>query len=127
VADFLSFNIAEEDDILTYIRNTYFPDIILNYISALYYASLKISRGLLIRSMELVILISEDNFMLECFAKAKRMTELADVMALTSAAMVNSPPTKMKKNEGFGRLDLWNITLRKENEDEDSIMADRWP
>jgi nuclear pore complex protein Nup107 len=111
---------------LTYIRNTYFPDIILNYISALYYASLKISRGLLIRSMELVILISEDNFMLECFAKAKRMAELADVMALTSAAMVNSPlPKVRKKNEGVGRLDLWNITLRKENED--SNVIEKWP
>lgn len=112
---------------MTYIRNTYFPDIILNYVSALYYASLKISRGFLIRSMELVILVSEDNFMLECFAKAKRMTELADVMALTSAAMVNSPLAKKKKTEGVGRLDLWNITLRKENDEEDSTLAEKWP
>lgn len=122
----LTFGIADDDDILTYIRNTYFPDIILNYVTALYYASLKLSRGFLIRSMELVILISEDNFMLECFVKAKRITELADVMALTSAAMVNAPLAKgRKKIEGVGRLDLWNITLSKENED--SALTERWP
>ncbi|KAH8697334.1 putative nuclear pore complex protein Nup107 [Talaromyces proteolyticus] len=117
----------EEEKQLEYIRKTYFPDIVLNYLTALYYSSLKLSRGLLVRSMELIVLIAEDNNMLDCFIDSHRMTELADAMALASAAMINAPmPKGRKKTEGVGQLDIWNITTPKEGE-EYQLPAAKWP
>lgn len=106
-------NIAEEDKKLAYIRNNYFPDIILNYLSALYYASLKLDRGLLTRNMEVAIVLAEDNLILDCFRHACRLRELADAMALASVAMVNAPAEAKvrKKTDGPARLDIWNIEV----------------
>jgi nuclear pore complex protein Nup107 len=103
---------------LAYIRNTYFPDIILNYLSALYYASLKLDRGLLTRNMEIAIVLAEDNHILDCFRQSRRMRELADAMALASVAMVNAPAEAKtrKKTEGQARLDIWNIEVAQEND-----------
>lgn len=112
---------ADDWDSLEWIKNTYFPDIILNYLSALYYASLKLDRRLLTRSMELAVALAEDNNMLECFHRSRRMRELADAMALTSIAMLNAPMEAKirKKADGPARLDIWNIEVEN-NGDEQS-------
>jgi nuclear pore complex protein Nup107 len=108
---------AEEEKKLAHIRVTYFPDIILNYLSALYYASLKLDRGLLTRNMEIAIVLAEDNHILDCFRKAGRLRELSDAMALASVAMVNAPAEAKtrKKTDGPARLDIWNIEVAQDN------------
>lgn len=65
--------------------------------------------------MEMATLIAEDNFLIDCFVHGSRMRELADAMALTSAAMVNSPTPAKTRNDGEGRLDLWDIRLANKN------------
>jgi nuclear pore complex protein Nup107 len=69
--------------------------------------------------MNLSILISRDQNVVDSFMASKRMSELVDALALSSAAMVNSPPPKGKKKFDYGgRLDIWNITA--EGRDEQS-------
>ncbi|KAL1961949.1 hypothetical protein VTN77DRAFT_730 [Rasamsonia byssochlamydoides] len=105
---------AEE---LEFIRHTYLPEVFLNYHSALYYGSLKLSRDILVQCMNLSILISRDQSVIDSFIASKRMGELVDALALSSAAMVNTPPTKGKKKFDYGgRLDIWNIKVEDRDE-----------
>lgn len=60
-------------------------------------------------------MIAADQNIIDSFVQSKRMTELVDTMALTGAAMINSPSISKGKKKyemyhGSGRLDLWNIT-----------------
>lgn len=63
--------------------------------------------------------------MIDCFHQSRRMTELADALALTSAAMVNSPePVKTKKKpDGLPRVDIWNIELASKANDSGSSRS----
>jgi hypothetical protein len=74
--------------------------------------------------MDLSVMIASDPNMIDAFMQAKRMGELVDAMALTGAAMTNSPMQKGKKKyeyHGNGRLDLWNITAEgREDQDKSS-------
>jgi hypothetical protein len=104
---------------LEYLRQTYFPEAVLSYCSALYYGSLKLSRDLLVRTMDLSVMIAADKNMIKAFTQAKRMSELVDTMALTAAAMINSPNNAKGKKKyemyhGNGRLDLWNVAAEGE-------------
>lgn len=85
----------------------------------MYYASLKLNRGLLTRNMEIAILLAEDNQILDCFRQSGRLRELADAMALASVAMVNAPADAKtrKKADGPTRLDIWNIEVAQDNND----------
>lgn len=92
---------------------------LLNYHNALYYGSLKLSRDILVQCMNLSIWIARDQSVIDSFMASSRMGELVDALALSSAAMVNSPLPKGKKKFDYGgRLDIWNI--KAENRDEKS-------
>lgn len=66
--------------------------------------------------MEIAVLVAEDEFLLECFVTSGRVTEFADAMALTSAAMVNSPHSAKKLNQRDGTtLSIWDIEVTDQN------------
>ena len=109
---------AEETD-LTYIRETYIPEIVLAYITVLHAAGNLISREHLLDAMDLANLIAEGkdaygatNGLEECFVKAGRMRELVECFALTSKVMLvlkaEGRAWSIRKNDRKGRdLGMW--------------------
>jgi nuclear pore complex protein Nup107 len=107
---------------LDMIRQTYLPDIVLGYISVLYFSGHRISRDILLKIMNLAIdVASEDSNVGACFLSAGRMAELVDVLAVGSVgvlraeeAMVKKRGGKVKKSKPGPRgenLDIWNMKV----------------
>lgn len=111
----------EKADLET-IRTTYLPDMILSYISALYFSGHKLSREILSKIMNLSIDIAAHGSKVgEAFQAAARMADLMDYMAVGSLAVLRAEEVMAKRKGGKGRrvkpgrrgenLDIWNMKL----------------
>lgn len=105
----------EEAADLLQIRNTYLPEVIIAYNTALYTAGPTISRESYIESMDLSVAVaSESSGLTECFVQAGRMRELVSSFAQTSKMMLimkaSGGPRKTAKKEKAGKeLGIWEI------------------
>ena len=114
----------EEAKDLTYIRDTYVPEIVLAYITVLHAAGNLISRENLMDAMDLANFIAEgkdangqSNGLEECFVKAGRMRELVECLALTSKVMLvlkaEGRAWSIRKGDRIGRdLGMWESGMQ---------------
>ncbi|KAG2415467.1 hypothetical protein HFD88_006658 [Aspergillus terreus] len=99
------------------IRNTYIPELFLDYHNALYYAGHVLSSEHLVQCMNMAIQVSENEYLTRSFVFSRRMAELVDALALSSKAMVNTRAKPGKKMLGGESLGIWNIDVTEgENE-----------
>ncbi|KAL3480168.1 107-domain-containing protein [Aspergillus californicus] len=109
------FEQAEHEEI----RNTYIPELFLDYHSALYYSAHVISSDILVQCMNLAMQVAENDYLTRSFVASKRMAELVDALALSSKAMVNARAKPNVRLLGGESLGIWNVSLP---EDEDDKM-----
>ncbi|KAL4780475.1 107-domain-containing protein [Aspergillus varians] len=106
------------------IRNTYIPELFLDYHSALYYSAHVISSDILVQCMNLAMQVAENEYLTRSFVASRRMAELMDAVALSSKAMVNArakPNTRLLGGESLG---IWNVEASGD-EDEDMLREAR--
>ncbi len=98
---------------LDLLRNTYLPEVLIAYATALYTAGPTISRESYIESMDLSVAIAaEDNGLTDAFTSAKRMRELVNIFAQTSKMMLvmKGINKKVRKADKKGKdLGVWEI------------------
>ncbi|KAK0869962.1 Nucleoporin nup84 [Friedmanniomyces endolithicus] len=103
----------EDQKQLDLLRNTYLPEVLIAYATALYTAGPTISRESYIESMDLSVAIAaEDNGLTDTFTTAKRMRELVNVFAQTSKMMLvmKGINKKVRKADKMGKdLGVWEI------------------
>ncbi|KAI9928847.1 Nucleoporin nup84 [Aspergillus wentii] len=100
------------------IRNTYIPEVFLDYHSALYYSAHVLSAELLVQCMNLAMQVSENEHLTRSFIASKRMAEIVDALALSSKAMVNARSKPGKRLLGGESLGIWNVEVEEEEESE---------
>ncbi|KAI9038731.1 nucleoporin Nup84/Nup107 family protein [Aspergillus affinis] len=93
------------------IRNTYIPELFLDYHAALYYSARVLTSDNLVQCMNLGIQLAENEFLTRCFVTSRRMRELVEALALSSKAMVNTGADPEKKLLGGESLGLWNVRV----------------
>lgn len=109
--------IVEGDDELSAIRQTYLPETILAYVSALHFAGTGLSRDNLLECMELAAVIAERNSDLTTvFTASQRMTELVESLAACSKALAIATGEKRAAGAGSKKLremgwsrDIWSV------------------
>ncbi|KAL5336919.1 107-domain-containing protein [Aspergillus crustosus] len=99
------------------IRNTYIPELFLEYHSALYFSAHVISSDYLVQCMNLALQVSENDFLTRSFVAAGRMAELVDALALSSKAMVNARAKSGARLLGGESLGIWNVQVPPEVEE----------
>ena len=107
-------NVSELEEI----RQTYIPELFLDYHNALYYAAHVLSGEILVQCMNLGMQVSENEHLTRSFIGAKRMRELVDALAVSSKAMVNTHSEPGKRLLGGEMLGVWNVQVESEEEDE---------
>lgn len=116
VALSLTFSTAG-DESLQSIRETYLPETLLAYVSALHFAGTSLSRDHLLECMDLAAIIADkDSDVAACFVKSKRMRELVESFAACSKALAimtaekkpSSSNSKKMREVGWSR-DLWTV------------------
>jgi nuclear pore complex protein Nup107 len=105
------------DEELRHIRQTYLPETILAYISALHFGGTSLSRDNLLESMDLATVIAgHDSDLAASFVEAGRMTELVESLTACSKALavatgekraIGSSNKKLRE-KGWAR-DLWSV------------------
>ena len=108
---------TEGDQTLRDIRQTYLPETVLAYVSALHFAGTGLSRDNLLEAMELAAVIAERNSDLsESFVKAGRVKELVEVFAACSKALAITTGEKRAAGSSSKKLremgwsrDLWSV------------------
>ncbi|KAI9891458.1 MAG: Nucleoporin nup84 [Vezdaea aestivalis] len=111
---------------LAHIRRAYLPDLMIAYISLLYWTSHRLSRSHLLTALSVIQTIGEDDKatcdLLDVFVKAKRVAELVDLGALISKAMLKAGAMSGAARKGLSwkiedrsSLDVWTVKIRTEN------------
>lgn len=108
---------TEGDEELLAIRQTYLPETILAYVSALHFAGTGLSRDNLLECMELAAVIAERNSDLTTvFTAAQRMTELVEALAACSKALAIATGEKRAAGGGSKKMremgwsrDIWSV------------------
>lgn len=107
-----SDDVAEKEQAqLEEIRNTYIPELFLDYHAALYYSARVLTSDNLVQCMNLGIQLAENEFLTRCFIASRRMRELVEALALSSKAMVNTGATPGKRLLGGESLGIWNVAV----------------
>ncbi|KAL4894005.1 107-domain-containing protein [Aspergillus ambiguus] len=101
------------------IRNTYIPELFLDYHNALYSAGHVLSSEHLVQCMNMAIQVAENEYLTRSFVLSRRMGELVEALALSSKAMVNTRAKPGKKLLGGESLGIWNIDV---TEDANEIL-----
>ncbi|KAJ6109513.1 hypothetical protein N7486_001748 [Penicillium sp. IBT 16267x] len=102
---------AEEESDYEHIRQTYLPDLILDYHNALYYASHSLEKPfLLTQCMTVSIWVASTPHLTRSFTKSKRMAELMDALALSSKAMVLTDPKDDRVYDNGQTLGIWRVS-----------------
>ncbi|KAJ5937803.1 hypothetical protein N7454_004145 [Penicillium verhagenii] len=102
---------AEEESDYEHIRQTYLPDLILDYHNALYYASHSLEKPfLLAQCMTVSIWVASTPHLTRSFTESKRMSELMDALALSSKAMVLTDPKEDRVYENGQTLGIWRVS-----------------
>lgn len=109
--------VVDGDQELRDLRQTYLPETILAYISALQFAGTGASRDNLLECMELAAVIAANNSELAVvFQRSSRMKELVEALAACSKALAiatgdkraNGSSNKKLREMGWSR-DLWSV------------------
>lgn len=93
------------------IRNTYIPELFLDYHAALYYSARVLTSDNLVQCVNLGIQLAENEFLTRCFITSCRMRELVEALALSSKAMVSTGADPQRKLLGGESLGLWNVSV----------------
>ncbi|KAJ5917431.1 hypothetical protein N7466_010985 [Penicillium verhagenii] len=102
---------AEEESDYEHIRQTYLPDLILDYHNALYYASHSLEKPLLLaQCMTVSIWVASTPHLTRSFTESKRMSELMDALALSSKAMVLTDPKEDRVYDNGQTLGIWRVS-----------------
>lgn len=109
--------IDEEQAELEEIRNTYIPELFLDYHSALYYSAHVISSDILVQCMNLAMQVAENELLTRAFVASRRMAELTDALALSSKAMINARAKPDVRLLGGESLAIWNVEAPMDEED----------
>lgn len=105
------------DEQLAHLRQTYLPETVLAYVSALHFAGTGLSRDWLLESMHLATVIAEKESDLEAtFVKARRVKELLEAFTASSKALAiatgekraTGSSSKKLRELGWSR-DLWSV------------------
>ncbi|PWY89794.1 nuclear pore complex protein An-Nup84 [Aspergillus heteromorphus CBS 117.55] len=107
---------AELDEI----RNTYLPELFLEYHSAMYFSAHVISSELLVQCMNLATQVSEVEHLTSSFVASRRMRELMDALAISSKAMVNTQAKPGVRLLGGESLGIWTVPAPDEEQDGDT-------
>ncbi|KAL4916215.1 107-domain-containing protein [Aspergillus aurantiobrunneus] len=110
-------NEAEQAE-LEEIRNTYIPELFLEYHSALYFTAHVISSDILVQCMNLAMQVAENEYLTRSFVASKRMAELMDALALSSKAMVNARAKPNSRLLGGESLGIWNVAVPPDEDEE---------
>ena len=105
-------NVDEEATDFQEIRIACLPEIILAYNTILNFSARYVSRDTLLKSMDLLPLIADDDSDLApCLIKADRMPELVNSFAWTSKNMIMGSEAggKRRKGKDGKTLDLWTV------------------
>ena len=101
-------------DRLSAIRESYLPELLVAYNTALQPAAHLCSRDHFIASLELGRTIAGNPEFLRCLQKARRMRELLDGLARTSYAMLQlneqKPAASKVRGKSGKTLGIWDIT-----------------
>jgi nuclear pore complex protein Nup107 len=110
---------AEEERDYEHIRQTYLPELILDYHNALYYASHSLDKPtLLTQCMTVSIWVATIPHLTRSFTNAQRMGELVDALALASKAMVLTDPKYDRTFENGQNLGIWRVSVPEGEESE---------
>lgn len=104
-------------------RAAHLPDIVIAYISALYFSGHCLSREILLKIMSLAIEIAAEGSQVQAvFVETKRMTQLMEALSVSSFGIARAEET-MAKQRGAGKgkrgkpgpkgesLDIWKTKL----------------
>lgn len=118
----LTHQSADTAEQLHHIRILYLPEMILAYISALYFASHALAKEHLLVVMDLATQVADNEDLIGCFQETKRMTDLVDAFALASKAMLalneekgsigvsSMKGRKGKAKDNAKKMALWEIS-----------------
>ncbi|THC96345.1 hypothetical protein EYZ11_004160 [Aspergillus tanneri] len=96
------------------IRNTYIPELFLDYHAALYYSAHVHTSENLVQCMNLAVQVAENEYLNRTFVASRRMAELVDALAISSRAMVYSGAKPGIKLLGGESLGIWNVHVPEE-------------
>ncbi|KAF2473871.1 nuclear pore complex protein-like protein Nup107 [Lindgomyces ingoldianus] len=101
---------------------TYIPEVILSYLSVVQAASFFLSRDLSVKAMEVANMVADvaNQWVQDAFMETKRMTQLVDMLAVVSKAMLELSEMEEKKSRGSGKkrgsrgatLRIWDVNVR---------------
>ncbi|PYH99387.1 nuclear pore complex protein An-Nup84 [Aspergillus ellipticus CBS 707.79] len=114
-----SENDAERAE-LDEIRNTYLPELFLEYHGAMYFSAHVLTSELLVQCMNLATQVSEVEHLTSSFVASRRMRELMDALAISSKAMVNTHAKPGLKLLGGESLGIWTPRAPEEEQNGDT-------
>lgn len=114
----LTFDAEAETADLTQIRNTYIPELFLEYHNALYTASYTLSSRYLTQCMNLAVQVSDNSHLTRSFCDARRVAELVDALAISSKAIVRHGETREKTMINGETLGIWHVDPAGEQDQE---------
>ncbi|KAI5287231.1 Nucleoporin nup84 [Ascosphaera aggregata] len=106
---------------LAFIRTTYLSEVVLQYHHALYTAGQAFTPEALNECLSLSTIISGTPSVIEAFAAAGRMSELADALAISSLALLeysSKESGQRKRLPHGGTIDIWRATKKQRVEAE---------
>ncbi|PWY83089.1 nuclear pore complex protein An-Nup84 [Aspergillus sclerotioniger CBS 115572] len=99
---------------LEQIRNTYLPEVFLDYHSAMYYSAHVLTSELLVQCMNLATQVAEVEHLTSSFVASRRVGELVNALALSSKAMVNTRAKPGVRLLGGESLGIWTAEAPEE-------------
>lgn len=106
-----------------WIRASYVPELLFAYHAACFAAGFKIAPENFVKCMNLATLIAQSESLVECFVESRRMTELVDVLALSSRAIMDVRDKNLRKKlPGHATMDIWKV--KAVEGDEEAFRAD---
>ncbi|KAI2839433.1 hypothetical protein CBS11350_7499 [Aspergillus niger] len=99
-------NEAEKAE-LEEIRNTYIPEVFLDYHNTMYFSAHVLSSELLVQCMNLATQVAEVEHLTSSFVAARRVGELMNALAVSSKSMVNTHAKPGVRLLGGESLGIW--------------------
>ncbi|GAQ41592.1 nuclear pore complex protein Nup107 [Aspergillus niger] len=109
-------NEAEKEE-LEEIRNTYIPEVFLDYHNTMYFSAHVLSSELLVQCMNLATQVAEVEHLTSSFVAARRVGELMNALAVSSKSMVNTHAKPGVRLLGGESLGIWAPQVSDEEND----------
>ena len=99
-----------ENHELEFIRSTYLPEVVFAYHAALFFSGKALGREIFAQCMTLATKVAQSPSLINSFMRSNRMTELVDLFAISSIALLSGKEAKLKKRlPDNANLDVWLV------------------